>query len=233
MSSIAVSGGLNRSAAIYQSVVGKKIIMAVTGFILFGFILGHMAGNLQIFLPPGPDGVAALDHYAEKLQALGPLLWLVRGVMLVAVCLPILMAFQLWLMKRQARPLDYLKKASTVSTYASRTMYVSGPLVLLYLIYHLLQFTFDTAAPPGAVEGQVRHNLILAFQNEYVSFVYIVANLLLATHLYHGVWSMFQTLGIGHPKYAWWLKLVAKAFAFVVGIGFCSVPIGVLTGLVK
>lgn len=233
MSSIAVSRGLNRPSLFYQSVVGKKAIMAVTGFMLVGFIGGHMAGNLQAFLPPH-DGVYALDVYAQKLRALGPLLWVVRLTLLAAAILHILMAFQLWRMKGAARPQDYLKKASTVSTYASRTMYWSGPLVGLYLVYHLMHFTFGVqAVSPGFVEGAVHRNLVAGFQNPIVSLVYIVANVLLAIHLYHGVWSMFQTLGVGHPKYSEWLKVAAKAFAFVIGAGFIAVPVGVLTGIVR
>lgn len=234
MSSIAVSGVLQRPATIYQSVIGKKVIMAVTGFILFGFVVGHMAGNLQAFLPQHPDGSYALDTYALKLRALGPALWAVRIVLLISVLLHALMAFQLWRMKNAARPDGYLKKASTVSTYASRTMYWSGPLVGLYILYHLMHFTLGVkAVSPGFMEGQVHHNLVAGFQNPLISLVYIVANVLLAIHLYHGVWSVFQTLGVGHPRYSAALKTLAKVFAFVIGAGFVSVPLGVLTGVIR
>lgn len=231
MSSIAMSGAATRPALFYQSVVGKKVIMAVTGIVLFGFVTGHMIGNLQAFIPQAPDGSYALDHYAEKLRALGPGLWIIRLVLLACACLHMLMALQLWLMKREARPLDYVKKASTVSTYASRTMYVSGPLVLLYLVYHLMHFTIGNAHPDFQA-GHVHRNLVIGFSNPLVSFVYIVANILLATHLYHGVWSMLQTLGIAHPVHTPRLRMLAKLFALAIGTGFCIVPIGVLTGLV-
>jgi succinate dehydrogenase / fumarate reductase, cytochrome b subunit len=234
MSSIAVSAGLNSPAGFYQSVIGKKVIMAVTGFMLFGFVVGHMLGNLQIFAPPGPDGVYALDAYAHKLRALGPLLWAVRCGLLAAAILHALMAFQLWRMKGAARPQEYLKKASTVSTYASRTMYWSGPLVLLYIVYHLMQFTWGVRAiTPGFEEGRVHHNLVAGFSNPAISLVYIIANVLLAIHLYHGLWSLFQTLGVGHPRYNGWLKNAARVFAVVIGAGFVAVPLGVLTGIVK
>jgi succinate dehydrogenase / fumarate reductase, cytochrome b subunit len=232
MSSIAMSGAGNRPALFYQSVVGKKIIMAVTGIMLFGFVMGHMIGNLQVFIPQAADGSYALDHYAEKLRSLGPGLWVIRLVLLTAAMLHGLMAFQLWLLKREARPLDYMKKASTVSTYASRTMYVSGPLVLLYLIYHLMHFTIGNAHPDFQF-GQVHRNLVIGFSNPLVSFVYIAANILLATHIYHGVWSMLQTLGIAHPAHTPRLRVCAKLFALLIGAGFCIVPIAVLTGVVK
>lgn len=231
MSSIAVNGAAARTAFLYDSLVGKKIIMAVTGVVLFGFVCVHMLANLQAFLPKGPDGYA-LDHYAQHLRALPPLLWGTRIVLLVAVVLHMLMALQLWLLKRRARPLSYLKKANIASTYASRTMYVSGPLVLLYVVYHLLHFTFGAVHTADFQEGAVQHNVVVGFSNPLISFVYIAANILLATHLYHGVWSMLQTLGIAHPVYTPRLKLAAKLFAIAIGIGFCSVPIGVLTGLI-
>jgi len=234
MSSIAVTGALNRPATLYQSIIGKKIIMAVTGFILFGFVVGHMAGNLQAFLPQHADGTYALDVYAVKLRALGPLLWAVRIVLLISVLLHMLMAFQLWRMKNAARPVAYLKKASTVSTYASRTMYWSGPLVGLYIVYHLMHFTLGVkAVHPTFEEGHVHHNLVAGFQNPLVSLVYIVANILLAIHLYHGIWSVFQTLGVSHPRYNAILKSLAKVVAFIIGAGFVSVPLGVLTGVIQ
>lgn len=226
MSSIAM-GGLNRTAALYQSVVGKKILMAVTGIVLCGFVLGHMVGNLQVFL--GPE---KLNHYAELLQGLGGLLWAIRLFLLGCVGLHIIMAFQLTLLKLEARPVSYIKKTPIASTYAARTMIWSGPIVGAFLVYHLLHFTVGSVHS-DFVRGDVYHNVVVGFQQPTVALFYMVANILLAIHLYHGAWSMFQSLGIAHPRYTPALKGLSKLFGFVVGIGNVSVPLAVLIGVVK
>jgi succinate dehydrogenase / fumarate reductase cytochrome b subunit len=233
MSTIAVNSGLNRTAAFYNSVIGKKVVMAVTGLILFGLVLVHMAGNLQVFLPVHPDGVHPLDEYGAKLRAIPPLLWGARIVLLVAVGLHILAAWQLILLnKTKARPIAYTKKASVGSTYASRTMVWSGPILFFYIVYHLLHFTIGSVHPQFE-EGKVFQNLVIGFQNPAVSLFYLIANVLLAVHLYHGVWSMFQSLGIAHPKYTPLLKKGAALFAIIIGVGFCIVPLAVMTGIIS
>jgi len=234
MSSIAMNGGLNRVATFYDSVIGKKIVMAVTGFILFGFVLVHMVANLQVFLPLGADGVPALDKYAEHLRAIPPLLWGARLVLLVSVILHILAAWQLtWLNKFEARPFSrHIKYAPSASDYASRTMFWSGPIIFFYVIYHLLDLTFGTVNPHFQ-PGKVFNNLVASFQNPVVAVFYIVANVLLAFHLYHGIWSMCQTLGISHPRYTPILKMASMVFGILIGVGFCSVPIAVMIGIVK
>ena len=226
MSSIAVEGGLNRTAALYQSVIGKKAVMALTGFVLTGFVLGHMIGNLQVF-----QGAEKLDHYAALLQSLGGALWIVRGILLACVLLHVLSAFQLWRLKNEARPQAYVKKTAIVTTYAARTMIWSGPIIGFFIIYHLLHFTTGQVHPDFR-HGEVYRNVILGFRNPAVSFFYILANILLAIHLYHGVWSMFQTLGVNHPKYTPILQTVAKLYGWVIGIGNVSMPLAVLTGVI-
>lgn len=235
MSTMAVSGGLTRPATFYDSVIGKKVVMAITGFILFGFVLVHMAGNLQVFLPVHANGVHPLDEYGAKLRAVPPLLWSARIILLVAVILHIVAAVQLTLLnKTQARPQHYFKHASIASTYASRTMIWGGVIIFFYIIYHLLHFTIGARfVHPNFQEGHVFENLVTGFQNPAVAIFYMIANILLAIHLYHGVWSMFQSLGIAHPRYTPILKKAAAVFAWVIGIGFCSVPMAVLTGIVK
>ncbi|MBE0656860.1 MAG: succinate dehydrogenase cytochrome b subunit [Bryobacteraceae bacterium] len=222
-----VAGGQKRTAILYQSVIGKKIIMAVTGFVLCGFVAGHMVGNLQLFA--GPE---KLNHYAELLQSLGGALWAIRGALLLAVGLHIAMALQLTKLKWEARPTAYVKKASIASSYASRTMIWSGPIIGAFLIYHLLHFTTGQAHPEF-VRGDVYRNVVTGFQNPAVALFYMVANILLAIHLYHGVWSMFQSLGVAHPRYTPMLKTVAKGYGYVIGIGNVSMPLAVLAGLVK
>ena len=222
MSTIALNGGLNRASSFYDSVIGKKIVMAVTGFILFGYVLAHMLGNLQVFLPPGPDGIPRLDHYAQQLRAVPPLLWGARLVLLAAVILHIVAAVQLtWLNKFKARTSRYVKYTTSASNYASRTMIWSGPIIFFYIIYHLLDLTFGTVNPQFA-EGKVYHNVVTSFQNPLAALFYIVANVLLAVHLYHGVWSMFQTLGVSHPRYNLLLKKASVLFAVVIGVGSVS-----------
>lgn len=224
MSTIAV-GGLNRTAAFYQSVIGKKVIMAVTGFILSGFVLGHMVGNLQMFA--GPE---KLNAYAAFLQSLGGALWAARLVLLASVGLHIAMAVQLTMLKLDARPQSYVKKTSLVSTYAARTMIWSGPIVAAFIIYHVLHFTTGQAHPDFK-PGDVYTNVIIGFRNPAVSLFYMVANILLAFHLYHGVWSMFQSLGVAHPRYTPMLKRVAQAYGIVIGLGNVAMPMAVLTGI--
>jgi len=233
MSTLAASGGLSRAAAFYDSVIGKKIVMAVTGFILFGFVLVHMLANLQVFLPVSADGVPPLNAYSEHLRALPPLLWGARLVLLASVILHIVAAWQLtWLNKFEARATRYVKYTPSASNYASRTMVWSGPIIFFYVIYHLLDFTFGTVNPDYQ-PGNPFHNVIASFQHPVIAGFYIVANVLLAMHLYHGIWSMFQTLGVSHPRYSAILEKASAVFAILIGVGFCSVPLAVMFGLVK
>ncbi len=227
MSSIAVSNGPARAVTFYQTVVGKKVVMAVTGFVLCGFVGGHMLGNLQLF--QGPE---KLNHYAHLLQSLGTALWVVRGTLLLTVLLHIWSAYQLWRLKLDARPQAYVKKTAIATSYAARTMIWSGPIIGAFLVYHILHFTTGQALPEFQ-KGEVYHNVIAGFSNPAAAIFYMVANILLAIHLYHGVWSMFQTLGVNHPQYTPKLKLVAKIYAFAIGIGNVSMPLAVLTGIVK
>jgi len=226
MSTIAADNGLARSAALFSSVVGKKIVMAVTGVILSGFVLGHMIGNLQIYM--GPERINA---YGRFLHSNMELLWPVRIVLLASVALHILSAVQLIILNNfKARPVGYLKKTSIAADYAARTMVWSGPIVACFVVYHLLHFTTGTAHP-NFVEGDVYHNVVTGFQVPAAAIFYIVGNILLAMHLYHGVWSMLQTLGVSHPRYTPWLKALAKVYGIVIGAGNCSIPLAVMTGL--
>ena len=206
--------------------------MALSGMILTGFVLGHMLGNLQVYLPPGPDGKFALDAYGEALHHNIPLLYGTRAVLLLSVIAHVWSAIQLVQLKNAARPVAYVRHTPIVSSYASRTMYWSGPIVLAFIIYHLLHFTTGHAHPDFKFL-HVQENVIRGFSVWYVSLFYIIAMAMLCLHLYHGVWSMFQSLGIAHPTYTPKLKLGAKAFAFLIAAGNISIPLAVLTGVVK
>jgi succinate dehydrogenase / fumarate reductase cytochrome b subunit len=217
------------SLRFWQTTVGKKAIMAVTGFILFGFIVAHLLGNLQIFLPP-----EKINHYSAVLKSMPTLLWVARIILLIAVGLHIWSSFQLWVLQRAARPVPYIKKTNLNSTYASRTMLWSGPIVLAFLVYHLLQFTFGIVHPGGPFDPQnVYNNVIYGFQIWPVSLFYILAMIMLCYHLYHGLWSMFQSLGFSHPVYTPWLQRFAKIVAILIAIGEISMPIAVLAGFIK
>jgi succinate dehydrogenase / fumarate reductase cytochrome b subunit len=213
----------------FGTTVGKKVVMAATGVILFGFVVGHMIGNLQVYL--GPE---TLDHYGAFLREFGhgAALWVARATLLVSVILHIWAATALTLTSAAARPIGYRQQAWRESTYASRTMRWSGPILLLFIIYHLLHFTTGTVHP-SFVHGSVYHNVITGFSSWPVSIFYIVAQLALGLHLYHGIWSMLHTLGLSHPQYDRLRSAFSTLFALIVVIGNISIPLAVLTGAVR
>jgi succinate dehydrogenase / fumarate reductase, cytochrome b subunit len=229
MSTMAAVPRDNRAPGFWASTVGKKIVMAVTGIILFAFVIGHLLGNLQVF-----EGPAKLNAYGAFLHSIGEFLWPVRIVLLIAVTLHIVATVQLALLKKRARPIEYSVKKAIASSYASRTMYWSGPIVLAFIIFHLLHLTAGYIHPGAAyIEGDVYHNVVSGFQVWWVSLSYIVAVSLLGLHLRHGLWSMFQTLGIHQPQYTLRFKKAAMVIALLITLGYISIPISVLLGLVK
>jgi succinate dehydrogenase / fumarate reductase, cytochrome b subunit len=162
------------------------------------------------------------------------LLWIERGVMLLAIALHITATVQLALRSKAARPIGYSRKEAINSSYASRTMYWSGPIVLAFIIFHLLQFTAGYLHPQAQfVEGDVYHNVVSGFQVWWVSAWYIVAVSLLGLHLSHGIWAMFQSVGLAHKRHTVLLKNAARAIALLIVLGYISIPISVLLGLVK
>jgi succinate dehydrogenase / fumarate reductase cytochrome b subunit len=226
--SAASVGVQNRGAArFYSSTVGQKAVMAVSGCILFLFVLGHLVGNLQIY-----EGPNKLNSYSRFLHSMPALLWGVRITLLAMVVLHIWSSIQLAVRNFDARPTGYVQKKATGSTYASRTMYWSGPIILAFVIYHLLDFTFG-AVNPNFQEGEVYANVVASFQLPQVSAFYIFAMLLLCMHLYHGLWSMFQSLGFQQPRYTPALRRGAAIIAILIAAGNISIPISVMAGLVK
>jgi succinate dehydrogenase / fumarate reductase cytochrome b subunit len=213
----------------WSSTIGQKIVMAVTGVILFGFVLGHMVGNLQLYL-----GAQALNDYAVWLRefAHGAALPVARITLIVAVFLHIWSATSLTLASRAARPTRYRMWEARESTYASRTMRWGGVIILLFVIYHLMHFTWGNVHP-SFVDKDVYHNVVTGFAVPWVSAVYILAMLALGLHLKHGLWSMFQTLGVSHPRYERYARVFATVFAAVVVLGNISFPIAVLAGWVR
>src|SRR5579885_3186785 len=158
-------------------------------------------------------------------------LWAVRLVLLAAVIWHILAATQLWLLNRSARPVGYSRKENVPTSYAARTMIWSGPILAGFVVFHILHLTTGDVLPAEYQELHPYHNLTAGFSHPWVSAVYIVCMLMLCTHLYHGLWSMFQSVGISHPRYTPWLKRFAKAFAIFICVGTISIPISVMTGI--
>jgi succinate dehydrogenase / fumarate reductase, cytochrome b subunit len=228
MSSVAIGSPGARAVRFYETTVFKKAIMASTGLVLFGFVIGHMIGNLQVF-----EGREKLDAYGHLLHSLPGLLWTARIVLLVCVTMHIVTTVQLALLKKSARPVGYVKKDNSHSSYASRTMYWSGPIVLAFIIYHLLHFTIGVIQPDVFREGAVYDNVVHGFQNYAISGFYILAMVLLCIHIYHGAWSMFQSLGINHPTYTPLLRKFAALMAILIAIGNISIPVAVMIGAIQ
>ena len=222
-------------SSFYRSSIGKKMIVALTGVILMFFVVGHLLGNLQIFL--GPRWV---NDYAEHLRDLGVLLWVVRIGLLAAVLLHILFTISLAIDNRRARPQNYKKKESVKASFASRHMVASGLVVLAFIIFHLLHFTGRRFNPrfPLLKSDPLNHYdvysmMVYGFQNYYVSAFYIVGLFLLTLHLTHGASSFFQSLGLNDKKMTPKLAKAARVFAWLLFIGYTSIPVAVLLGLIK
>lgn len=213
---------MQRALTLHQTTIGKKVLMAVSGFILVGFTVGHLLGNLQLYL--GPE---AINDYAAMLHSMPALVWGTRLVLLFAVAVHIASAFSLWTRNRAARGSRYKQRKDQATDYAARTMYWSGPILLLYIVYHLLHFTILPAHP-----GDVYRNVVEGFQNPIIAGVYIVGNLALGLHIFHGVYSAFQTLGVNHPRYNNYRRDLAIALCAALTIGNLSFPIAVLAGFV-
>lgn len=219
----------------WRSAVGKKWIMAVTGIMLIGFVFAHMLGNLKIFL-----SADAIDHYAEWLRTIGypilpetGVLWLLRLGLLSAVVLHIWAAASLTRMNRSARPNGYKSPREYVAAdFAARTMRWTGIILTLFIIFHLLDLTWGRTGADH-VPGNVYQNIINSFTRVPVAIAYIAANIAIAIHLYHGAWSMFQSLGINSPRFNPWRRGFAIGLASIIGIGNISIPLLVVTGVVK
>jgi succinate dehydrogenase / fumarate reductase, cytochrome b subunit len=223
---------IHRAIGFYEASLGKKVLMAVTGTILFAYVVGHLLGNLQIYSADHD----LINRYAAFLHAPNTegLLWLVRAVLFLCVVLHIIAALQLWFLKRAARPIGYVKKDDVPTAYAARTMMWSGPIIAAYVIFHILHLTTGSVLPLqelGPNRPNVRFNVISGFQHPAVAGFYIFALLLLCMHLYHGLWSMFQSVGINQPRYTPALKRCAAVIAIGIAAGYISIPVAVLTGL--
>jgi len=219
----------NRLQRMLNSSIGLKITMALTGVILSGFVLVHMLGNLQVY-----QGAEALDAYGKLLRKEPALLWTFRLVLLSAVGLHIWAYVALTRKNLQARPQAYQARKYKESSFASRSMIITGPLILAFIIYHILHLTTGTVHPDFQ-EGAVYHNLVVGLRAHWgiVGWIYVITMIMLAFHLWHGVWSMFQTLGAPEDRYRSLGRRFATIFTILVTLGFASVPLAVLIGFLK
>jgi succinate dehydrogenase / fumarate reductase cytochrome b subunit len=227
----------NPAVVLWSTMVGKKVVMAVTGLVLIGFVIVHMVGNLKIFL-----GAEAIDAYAVFLRTVGEpalpsglLLWVARIVLLVCVALHITAAVQLTLINRDARPQGYETRRLIAGNYAARTTRWSGVILALFIVYHLLHLT---AGVVSFQNGEFRHlsvyhNVVTGFSVWYVSLFYVGAMTCLCLHLSHGIWSMLQTLGWNNARTSPAKQALSRGVALVVFVGFISVPVAVMAGWLR
>jgi len=222
--------GVPRVLALTDTTIGKKAALAVSGVILFGYVIVHMAGNLLTFV--GPE---AYNAYAASAKSNALVLWGTRGLLFVAFVVHVALVIELYVKTLAARPISYRVKHNIATSYAATAMKYSGPALLLYVLFHLTHFTY-----PGIALGPYEHsptdvysNFVNAFSIPWVAAVYVVANLLLGLHLYHGAFSMLQSVGLAHPRYDARLRGVSRGLAFLVTAGNIALPTSVLLGLIR
>ncbi len=225
---------MRRWLALSHSLVGQKVIMAVTGLILFLFVVAHLIGNLKVY--EGPERFNAyarwLREAGEPLMLPSEALWIARSVLLVALVLHLWSATRVTLASWRARPVAYHRLELVETTYAARTMRWGGVLIAVYVVYHLLDFTFGPANPSFDPEN-VYHNVVASFLRWPVSAFYAVAVIAVGLHIYHGLWSAFQTLGANRPPSRGWRRGVAGGIALVITAGYVSIPVSVLAGVLR
>ena len=215
---------MNRLVALWQTTVGKKVVMAVTGVLLILFLVSHAVSNFLVFVNP-----QHLDDYGAWLRSFGPLLWVARLGLLTTATLHIVAAWQLTQMSRVARPTDYNEHDLRVATYAARTMRWGGVLLLAFLVFHILHLTLGVVHPDFR-EGMVSENLKTGLAVMPVAVFYAVAMVFLGLHFGHGIWSMFQTLGCNHPAWNRSRTVIAIGLAILVAGGLLSIPLAALLG---
>ena len=232
--SLARTRPISGLASLWRSTIGKKYVMAITGLIWFGYLILHLWGNLKIYAGP-----AFLNDYGGFLRTVGEpffgysqLLWVARIILIPAFVLHVWAAAQLTSRDLSSRPQRYAIRKNIESTLASRTMIYGGVFIFLFLIYHLLDFTFGTVNP-SYQEGNIYHNVVASFRVWPVAIFYILAMLAVGLHLLHGVWSLFQTLGWNNARTTRALRNFAVFAALALTVGNISIPVAVLAGVVQ
>jgi succinate dehydrogenase / fumarate reductase, cytochrome b subunit len=229
---------MKRLAALYRTSIGKKFLAAITGLILFGFLVGHMAGNLKVFTGKADNGVPHVDEYGQALKELGvpflpetAALWLARGILLVSLVVHVVVVIQLSLQNAEARPVAYQNSRKKVASLPAQWMMYSGILILAFIVFHVLHFTTGTIQLGKFEHGYVFNNLHSSFVRFPVAVGYAAMMLVLGFHLFHGVWSLFQTLGLDNPDRNKALRWFAIVMTTVISLGFAAVPISFLLGV--
>ena len=213
----------------YRSMVGKKVVMGVTGLIGIGFVILHSLGNLLVFRGP-----AAIDSYSHFLKSSGELLWALRIVLIVAVILHVIAAVQLTRQSRAARPIGYEKQEHQVATPASRTMRWGGALLLVFIVLHILHFTTGTIRPAGVFFPEdVYTNIVTSFRIWWVALFYVVAMIALGFHLFHGAWSSVRSIGVSPASPQPLHHRISLAIALLVWAAFTAIPVAVFSGIVR
>jgi succinate dehydrogenase / fumarate reductase cytochrome b subunit len=229
---------------LYSTAVGKKYAMAISGIAMMGFVLFHMIGNLKMY--QGPDD---LNNYAHFLQTLlyplapkGAVLWILRSGLIAMLLLHVHAAWSLTVLNRRARPVRYQSPRDyQIATFASRTMRLTGLVVAAFLVWHLADLTFGTVndhvgtmvdSGHGEQVKDVYGSVVASFERTPVALFYVAANLLLGLHLFHGAWSLFQSIGWNNPRFNRWRRSFAAGFAGVVVLGNVSFPVAVMAGIV-
>ncbi len=213
----------------YGSMVGKKVVMGITGLIGVGFVIVHALGNLLVFR--GPD---AINSYSRFLKSTGEILWTLRLVLIVAVILHVTAAIQLTRQSRAARTVGYRKREAQVATISSRTMRWGGALLLVFIVVHILHFTTGTIRPANVYSsGDVYANVVSSFQIWWVSLFYVVSMIALGLHLYHGAWASVRSIGVSPPSVEPLHRRVSLVIAVLVWGALTSIPIAVLAGIVR
>jgi len=219
-------------APLFSSSIGRKFVMAITGTLLLLFVIGHLAGNLQLFL-----GQEVFNHYSAFLQGLGKLLWVVRIGLLTIFVLHIVTAFQLNRINRAARPVGYARQATLKASPASLYMVETGIVILIFVVVHLLHFTLRTFHPELAQlhDYAGRHDtyrmVIIGFQNPMYAWSYVFAMLMLGAHLSHGIGSAFQTIGFHHRYFKPRLDKLSTLIGWGIAFGYISIPVAVQLGV--
>ena len=229
---------MKRLQLLLGSSIGKKFIAAVTGLMLFGFLLGHAAGHLKIFTGVDSSGIPHIDHYGQFLKdfgapALPPMLalWGARMGLLTAFVVHVVVVIQLSLRNKSSRPEGYVVKKRSAATPAALYMMITGTMILVFVVFHILHFTTGSLQFLGThVHGEVYDNMSRAFTNPIIAIGYVIVMLMIGVHLYHGVWSLFQTMGLDNPDRNAFLRAFAIAAAILIALTFALIPLSFLIG---
>jgi succinate dehydrogenase / fumarate reductase cytochrome b subunit len=220
---------MGRLRTFYGSMVGKKVVMGITGLIGIGFVILHSLGNLLVFRGP-----AAMNSYSHFLKSTGELLWTLRIVLIVAVILHVIAAVQLTRQSRAARPIGYTKRESQAATISSRTMRWGGALLLIFIVVHILHFTTGTVRPAGVFSSEdVYANVVASFRIWWVALFYVIAMITLGLHLTHGAWSSVRSIGVSPPSPHPLHRKLSLMIAILVWAAFTAIPLAVFSGIVR